>query len=72
MKEDKKEVEIKGNKIKYIIPIIILIISILIFMFVKDKKDKDYEIEEIAQFSYLKLYEDNKYGVIDDKRKYFN
>lgn len=74
MKKQKKEVKKEGNKMKRIIvPIITLIIVSLIcvLLFVL-KQNKSYEIEGITQFSYFKLYENEKYGVIDNKRKHIS
>lgn len=74
MKKQKKEVKNGENKMKRIIvPIITLIILSLIcvLLFVL-KQNKSYEIEVITQFSYFKLYENEKYGVIDNKRKYIS
>jgi len=69
MKEDKKVVENVAIKRKYIIiPIIIfIVIGLIIFAFYKMQNDNSYEIEEITKFSYFTLYENEKYGVIDDK-----
>lgn len=59
----------KKNKTIFIIaPIIIIIAIIAIFIFWKIYTDKSYEIEEVTQFSYFKLYENEKYGVIDSNR----
>lgn len=68
MEKEKIEVKNKENKkIKIIIPIITLFILITIFIifFLIKQNNKNYEIEEITQFSYFKLYENEKYGVID-------
>ena len=48
--------------------IILIIIAIATFTFIKVTNNKEYEIEieEITNFLYFKLYENEKYGVIDD------
>ena len=52
---------------KKIIGIVIAFIIILIagFNIAKITNDKGYEIEEVSNFSYFKLYKNEKYGVID-------
>lgn len=74
MKKEKKEVKNEENKMKRIIvPIITLIIlSLICVLFFVLKQNKSYEIEVITRFSYFKLYENEKYGVIDNKRKYIS
>ncbi len=73
MEKDKKEVKNKVNK-KIIIPIIVLIVLLIIcaILFLLNKNDKSYEIEVVTEFSYFKLYENEKYGVIDTKRECIN
>lgn len=69
MEEEKDVVENKKIK-KSIIMLPIIVIAIIIvagFIFFKMYIDKSYEIEEVTQFSYFKLYENEKYGVIDEK-----
>ena len=63
MQEGKKDKKIRKGII--ILPIIVIITIITSFVFWKIYTDKSYEIEEIIQFSYFKLYENEKYGVID-------
>lgn len=66
--EEKENVEKKKSKKSIIVLLIILaIVSIVGFIYYKIATDKSYEIEEITQFSYFKLYENEKYGVIDTK-----
>ena len=62
------EKKTKNKKIIFIIIPIIIIISIC-FLFWKIYSDKTYKVEEVKEFSYFKLYENEKYGVIDAKRK---
>ena len=52
---------------KKIVGVIIVFIIILVaaFIVLKITNDKDYEIEDVVNFSYFKLYENEKYGVID-------
>ena len=52
---------------KKIIGLIIVFFIILIFSFIAIRitSDNNYEIENVTNFSYFKLYEDEKYGVID-------
>lgn len=54
--------------------IIIAIISIIIIVFFGyvifknvEQKNKEYEIEEIEEYNYFVIKEDNKFGVIDNK-----
>lgn len=73
MEKDKKEVKNEANK-KIIIPIIALIVLIVTcsIVFLLIQNDKSYEIETVTEFSYFKLYENEKYGVIDTKRECIN
>lgn len=55
---------------KYIIiflAVIILISIIVIMTVIQISRNTTYEIEDITEFSYFKLYENEKYGVIDNK-----
>lgn len=60
------------KNMKMIITIVLSVLCILtitiigIYLFIKNT-DTNYEIEEITTFSYFKLYENEKYGVIDNK-----
>lgn len=61
-----KEENKKNKKVLLVIlPIIFIISSILILVFLFCNKNNSYEIEEVTNFSYFKLYENEKYGVID-------
>ncbi len=64
MKEEKKQ---NKNKIKILIPSIIIFIVIIFIgiLLVMKNLDTQYEIEEVTQFLYFKIYENEKYGVID-------
>lgn len=65
--------EEKKVKKKFSILVIIIILAIIAsFVFWKMYTDKRYQLEEIIQYSYFKLYENEKYGVIDTKRKNIN
>ena len=67
MKEEKNVVENKKIK-KSIIVLPIIAIAIIILagvIFFRIYIEKSYKIEEVTQFSYFKLYENEKYGVID-------
>lgn len=74
MEHKKREVE-NGKRKRNRIIIIILISTITlisIFMVIGmvlwlKSKDKSYEVETITEFSYFKLYENEKYGVMDTK-----
>ena len=60
MKEEKNEVKNKKiNKSIIVLPIIVIII-IASFIFYKMYTDTSYELEEVTQFSYFKLYENEK------------
>lgn len=67
--EEKEEVQKvrgkKGNIILLIIALVILVIMGIVFW--KVTIDKHYEIETITEISYVKLYENEKYGVMDIK-----
>lgn len=57
------------KKVKIIVPIIvvlIILISIIIGVII-NSNDKTYELEKIEKYSYFKLYQNEKYGVIDNK-----
>lgn len=68
MEHKRSEVENgKRNKTAIVIFIIALIgvlIAVGVVLWLKHI-DKSYEIEDITEFSYFKLYENEKYGVID-------
>lgn len=65
MEHTKQEKTLK--KIMYIgIPIIILCVIIAIVIWLV-QNDKNYKLDEITSFSYFKLYQNEKYGVIDTK-----
>lgn len=66
---EKDVVQNKGIKkyAIYLIGIIILFSIIVTFIIIKISKNTNYEIENIKEFSYFKLYENEKYGVIDRK-----
>lgn len=63
--EHNKKSSKRTNKL-YIIIAIILLIAIIagIVIFVTDN-NLDYEIEQVGEYKYLKLYENGKYGIID-------
>ena len=53
---------------KIIVLIIALIITFIVVftaMKITNGKNYEYEIEDVVNFSYFKLYENEKYGVID-------
>ena len=51
---------------KKIVGVLITVIIILVagFTIIKIRTEEDYEIEDVVNFSYFKLYENEKYGVI--------
>ncbi len=64
--------ENKGNKkglkiflICTIVLIIVLAIAVAVYIIYKMQNDISYELEEVGQYKYLKLYENEKYGIID-------
>lgn len=66
-KEVKKETRKKSKKL-FIIPMILVIlicIFILLGLWWWNHFDKTYQIEEVTDFSYFRLYENKKYGVLD-------
>lgn len=70
--EVKNEVNNERNRIIWIVVSILLVLAIGITIFLIKQNDKNYELENVTQFLYFKLYKDDKYGVIDAKRKYFS
>jgi len=70
MEHKKRKVENgKRNKTAIVLFAIILmgvLITVGVILWLKHI-DKSYEIETITEFSYFKLYESEKYGVIDAK-----
>ena len=55
-----------SKKIYIILAILIIGIIALISIYILCN-NKSYEIEQISEFKYFKIYENNKYGIIDDK-----
>lgn len=57
------------KKVKIVITAITVIIILAIFILVitNNKGTNNYKLEKIGKYSYFKLYENEKYGVIDDK-----
>lgn len=53
------------NKRKVVFVIIIFLIIIGVISYFTNKNKKQYEIEEIKEYKYILLYENNKMGVID-------
>lgn len=61
MENSKKNIVIIGI-------IIVVIISIIIEIYLyKDYQNKQYEVEEVANYLYYPIYENGKIGVIDTK-----
>lgn len=65
-KDQQKSKTKKGVIILFSIICILLLVITGIYIVMKNN-NMDYEIEEIITFSYFKLYENEKYGVIDAK-----
>lgn len=68
MKKEKRELENnKKSKIAIILVTIAIIFILIIGGFIvwKTYLDKSYEVETITELLYVKLYENEKYGVID-------
>ena len=56
----------KIKKIAIILIAIIFIIAVVATaIIIMNLKDKEYELEKIEKYSYFKLYQNEKYGVID-------
>lgn len=55
------------NIVIALISVVVIIAVILGIIIYKDMQDKSYELEKIDKYSYFKLYQNEKYGVIDDK-----
>ena len=60
-----EKIKNKNSKKIFLLVLIIVTAIAIAFLFMNQKIDKDYEIEQVTQFSYFKLYENEKYGVID-------
>lgn len=63
-KKANKEVNKKQNKLYFIIAILLIAIVISFIVFIT-QTNIDYELEEVGEYQYLKLYENGKYGIID-------
>lgn len=62
--EKKEEVGKNKKNIIIIISILVLIaIMVVVGIFIMNKKD--YKLEEVTNFSYFRIFENNQYGVID-------
>ena len=60
----------KNKRKALIIVILIIIIGVIgIFKLNQEKNKKKYEIEEISEYKYFLLYENDKMGVIDTNGK---
>ena len=57
----------KKSKIILIIIMIVLIIGISLLVTNLGKNKNEYKLEKIEKYSYFKIYEKEKYGVIDEK-----
>ena len=55
----------KKNKKVFLLMLIVVVAIAIAYLIMSKKLDKNYEIEQVTQFSYFKLYENEKYGVID-------
>ena len=66
-KEQQKTEKSKKGLVIFLSIICILIAIIAGIYFVIKNNNMDYELEEITTFSYFKLHENEKYGVIDTK-----
>lgn len=65
--KEKEEGKNKRTKKSMIVLPIIVIILVVGFLIWKKYMDKSYEIETISEILYFKLYENEKYGVMDAK-----
>jgi len=67
MENEKRKIESKKRKKSLIVLLLIAISIVLVvgYLFWKVSTDKSYEIETITEFSYFKVYENEKYGVMD-------
>lgn len=52
------------KKLFVVVPIVIIVAVLILMGVVADNKIK-YEIEEVSEYNYFKLYQNGKYGVID-------
>ena len=63
--EKKNKKHTKKKVIGVIIGIIILVIAVIVAIGVYRQSKRNYEIEEVKQYQYFKIYEAGKYGVIN-------
>lgn len=52
------------KKLLFIVPIVIIVVAIVLIGIMTNNKLK-YEIEDVVDYNYFKLYQNEKYGVID-------
>lgn len=52
------------KKLLIIVPVVIIVVAIVLVGIMTSNKLK-YEIEDVAEYNYFKLYQNEKYGVID-------
>ena len=63
--EKKNKKHTKKKVIGVITGIIILVIAVIVAIGVYTQSKRNYEIEEVKQYQYFKIYEAGKYGVIN-------
>ena len=65
-KMEKKKENTKNKKWKIAILVLVLIMAMILgVMFYFSITDKSYEVEEVGEHQYFKLYEQEEYGIID-------
>lgn len=63
---EKKVSNAKSKKVGIIIVLVILIIAVMLGVLLYfSMTDKSYEVEEVGEHQYFKLYEQEQYGIID-------
>ena len=63
---EKKVSNAKSKKVGIIIVLVILIIAVMLAVLLYfSMTDKSYEVEEVGEHQYFKLYEQEQYGIID-------
>lgn len=63
-------------KKRYIILIVVIVLILLVSVagvayYIINAKSKEYEIEKVEEYNYFVLKQNDLYGVIDKKRKYY-
>ena len=64
-KKNKKNKQSKKKVIGAVVGVIILLIAVIVAIGIYRQSQRNYEIEEVKEYQYFKIYEEGKYGVIN-------